>query len=310
MELEQLRCFVAVAEELSFGKAARRLEMLPAALGRYIRLLEEDVGIRLMIRTTRNVMLTEAGAAVLGDAKSLLTQADALAACIRAHGRNEAATLRVGVLNSAMGLLPRLIHDFKQHYPCVTVQLYEATTRQLLPRLLSGRIDLAFVRPQDIPHKNIEFFPLFHQTAVVAVSKRHHLSEKECLSISDIADEPLIISERQIHPHSYNLILQLFTDAGRQPRMAQFANSIQTIANLVAADLGIAIVPRWASRIAASDVRYIPLVSENICSTKTTLQPVKWLPLAVAWVGDSHDDVRDGMLKLLRDRIAVYTEDA
>src|ERR1700731_334831 len=108
MDLHQLRCFVAAAEELHFGKVAQRLDMLPSALGRFIKLLEEDLGTRLMTRTTRSVTLTDDGAVLLKEARNLLAQADALAAKFRTRGRQQAATLRVGAIDSAAaGLLPQ-----------------------------------------------------------------------------------------------------------------------------------------------------------------------------------------------------------
>ena len=101
MELHQLRCFVAAAEELHFGRAAQRLEMLPSALGRYIRLLEDDLGTRLMTRTTRSVTLTDDGVVLLKEARSLLAQADSLAVKFQARGRKQGATIRVGAIDSA-----------------------------------------------------------------------------------------------------------------------------------------------------------------------------------------------------------------
>ena len=152
MDLHHLRCFVAAAEELHFGSAAQRLDMLPSALGRFIRLLEDDLGTRLMTRTTRSVALTEDGAVLLKEARALLAQADALAGRFRTRGRKRAAIIRVGAIDSAAaGLLPRLLHDFRKRRPDVTVQLVEDKTVRLLPQLLSGRLDLAFVRPPERP---------------------------------------------------------------------------------------------------------------------------------------------------------------
>ena len=154
MDLHHLRCFVAAAEELHFGRAAQRLDMLPSALGRFIRLLEDDLGTRLMTRTTRSVALTDDGAVLLKEARALLVQADALAGRFRTRGRKRAAIIRVGAIDSAAaGLLPRLLHDFRKRQPDVTVQLVEEKTVRLLPRLLSGRLDLAFVRPPERPDK-------------------------------------------------------------------------------------------------------------------------------------------------------------
>src|SRR6478736_8320528 len=192
MDLNQLRCFVAAAEELHFGRAAQRLEMLPSALGRFIRILEEDLGTRLMMRTTRSVTLTDDGAAFLKEARSLLAQAEALAAKFRMSGRKQAATVRVGAIDSAAaGLLPMLLHDFRMQRPDVTVQLVEDKTIRLLPRVLSGRIDLAFIRPPESPDKRLEFMFLFHETAVVAVSDHHPFASKKRVTIADLADHPL-----------------------------------------------------------------------------------------------------------------------
>ena len=139
MDLHQLRCFVAAAEELHFGRAAHRLEMMPSALGRYVRLLEDDLGTRLMTRTTRSVTLTDDGAVLLKEARALLAQADSLAARFHASGRKQGTTIRVGAIDSAAaGLLPVLLHDFRERRPDVTVKLTEDKTIRLLPRLHLG----------------------------------------------------------------------------------------------------------------------------------------------------------------------------
>ena len=119
----------------------------------------------------------------------MLVQADVLAAKYRTRGRNQAATVRVGAIDSAAaGLLPMLLHDFRKPRPDVTVQLVEDKTIRLLPRVLSGRLDVAFVRPPESPDKRLEFMFLFHETAVVAVSDHHPLaSKKRVTTISQIS---------------------------------------------------------------------------------------------------------------------------
>jgi DNA-binding transcriptional LysR family regulator len=304
MDLHQLRCFVAAAEELHFGRAAQRLGMLPSALGRYIRLLEEDLGTRLMTRTTRNVALTDDGAVLLAEARTLLAQADGLAARFRARGREGAAVLRVGAIDSAAaGLLPMLLHDFRESRPDITVQLLEDKTIRLLPRLLSGRLDLAFVRPPENADKRLEFLFLFHETAVVAVSDQHPLATRKRVTITDLADQPLIVPERRSRPHSHDLTMKLFAEAGLQARIAQLADEKQTIVNLVAAELGVALVPRWTSRMATKGVRFIALQASGNA-------PMKKLPLAAAWIAGSRDPLRDAMLETLRRKLIVYAEKA
>jgi len=301
MDLHQLRCFVAAAEELHFGRAAQRLDMLPSALGRFIRLLEEDLGTRLMTRTTRSVTLTDDGAILLKQASALLAQADALAATFRTHGRKQASTVRVGAIDSAAaGLLPMLLHDFRARRPDVTVQLVEDKTLRLVPQLLSGRLDLAFVRPPESTNKRLEFLFLFHETAVVAVSDRHPLASKKRLAIADLADQPLIVPERRSRPHSHDLTMKLFAEAGLEARIVQIANEKQTIVNLVSAELGVAIVPKWTSRMAARGVRYVRLAASDMNK----------LPLAAAWARGTRDPIRDDMLDMLKTSLARYALEA
>jgi DNA-binding transcriptional LysR family regulator len=301
MDLHQLRCFVAAAEELHFGRAAQRLEMLPSALGRFIRLLEEDLGTRLMKRTTRSVTLTDDGALLLKDARALLAHADTLAATFRTHGRKQASMVRVGAIDSAAaGLLPMLLHDFRARRPDVTVQLVEDKTLRLLPQLLSGRLDLAFVRPPETTNKRLEFLFLLHETAVVAVSDRHPFASRKRLTIADLGDQPLIVPERRSRPHSHDLTMKLFAEAGLEARIVQIANEKQTIVNLVSAELGVAIVPKWTSRMAARGVRYVRLASSDMNK----------LPLAAAWTRGTRDPIRDDMLDMLKADLSRYAQEA
>jgi DNA-binding transcriptional LysR family regulator len=301
MDLHHLRCFVAAAEELHFGRAAQRLDMLPSALGRFIRLLEDDLGTRLMTRTTRSVALTDDGAVLLKEARTLLTQADALAGRFRTRGRKRAATIRVGAIDSAAaGLLPRLLHDFRKRQPDVTVQLVEDKSVRLLPRLLSGRLDLAFVRPPERSDKRLEFLFLLHETAVVAVAERHPLAARKRVTIADLENAPLIVPERRSRPHSHDLTMKLFAEAGLEARVVQIADEKQTIVNLVAAEIGLAIVPRWTSRMPARGVRYMPL----------GMAAMNRLPLAAAWVRGTRDPARDQILDMLKANLARYALEA
>ena len=293
MNLDQLRCFVAVAEELHFGRAARQLNMHPAALGRSVRLLEDDLGSQLLVRTTRQVNLTETGSAFLNDARSLLAHADGVSERYRAQGHRKATVLRLGAIDTASaGLVPALLHDFKVRYPDMSVQLIEDKSVRLLPRLLSGRLDLAFVRPPNHRGKEIEFLDLVRETAVCAVPTGHRLADRETLTIAELAEEPLIVPDRRSRPHSHDLTLKLFDQAGLRPAIAQIAEEKQTIIHLVATGFGIALVPRWATKIPVTVVRFLPLDRVNRDGL-----PV--LPLAAAWMRGTRDPVRDALLELL-----------
>lgn len=304
MDLHQLRCFVATAEELHFGRAARRLDMLPSALGRQVRLLEEDLGVALLTRTTRNVALTPEGLTLLDEARDLLAHADRIAGQFRGRARHRAANLRIGAIDSAAaGLIPVFLGDFRKRHPGITVQLVEDKTIRLLPRLLSGRLDLALVRPPETIDKALEVRLLFHETAIVALPERHHLARRASLKVADLAGEPLIVPERRSRPHSHDLTTKLFAEAGLQARIAQVAEEKQTIINLVAAEIGLAIVPRWTARLAPAGVRFVPL--------KTGRQgTMTKLPLAAAWVRQTRDPARDAALAVLDDRLQAYAAQA
>jgi DNA-binding transcriptional LysR family regulator len=301
MDLHQLRCFLATAEDLHFGRAAQRLGILPSALSRYVRLLEEDLGTRLLDRTTRNVALTREGAILMEEARTLLAKADELAARMRKSGRSRSTGIRVGAIDSAAaGLIPSLLHDFRKRRPDVVVQLVEDKTARLLPRLLSGRLDLAFVRPPDNPDKRLEARFLFHETVVVAVPIAHRSSRRRHLSIEDLVDEPLIVPARRSRPHSHDLTVKAFANAGLRVHVSQVADEKQTIINLVAAGLGAAIVPRWTSRMAPAGVRFIPL--------RPPAGSLNVLPLAAMWVRGTRDEIRDEVLALMETNLRDYSK--
>lgn len=304
MELQQLRCFVAVAQELHFGRAARTLGILPASLGRQIRLLEDFLGTRLMERTTRNVMLTRDGTELLKEAKQVLAQADAMTERFR-HRRHLPRTgIRIGAIDSAAaGLIPQLLHDLKLEHPEISVQISEEKTVRLLPKLISGRLDLVFIRPPEIVDRKIKLLRLFNETAVVAISDRHRLADRESIAVEELEDEPLIVPDRRSRPHSHDMTIKLFTEAGLTVRIAQMADEKQTIVNLVAAEIGLAIVPQWTSRLAVSGVRYIPLRPGR---ERTAGQ----LPLSAAWLKGVRDPLRDSLVGILMKHLAVYSENA
>ena len=304
MDLYHLRCFVVAAEELHFGRAARKLDILPSAFGRNVRLLEEDLGTKLFVRTTRNIALTDEGQRLLGDARKLIGFADAMQARFRDNVSLKAASLRVGAIDSAAaGLLPSLLNDFRKEYPDIRVQLIEDKTIRLLPRVLSGRLDLAFVRPPKSRDPRLVFRHLLYETPVVAMASAHPLARRKRISINDIADQPLIVPDRRSRPHSHDLTMKMFEEAGYEARIAQVADEKQTIVNLVSAGLGIAIVPSWTSRMSVEGVAYLPLAIGKKANTSR-------LPLAAVWLRDSRDALRDSLLQTLMKRIGCYAEQA
>ena len=302
MDLDHLRCFIAAAEELHFGRAAQKLEILPSAFGRNIRLLEEDLGTRLFSRTTRNVALTEQGEELLRDAHKLIALADGIRARLQEKFRPRARKLRLGAIDSAAaGLLPLLLNDLRKEHSDIAVQLFEDKTIRLLPRVLSGLLDLAVVRPPKSRDPRLLFRQLFFETAVVAIASKHPLAKRKKVFIQDIANQPLIVPDRRSRPHSHDLTMKLFEEAGFEARVTQAADEKQTIVNLVAAGLGVAIVPSWTSRMSAKGVAYLKLATERVSNT---------LPLAAVWLRDSRDPLRDDLLETLMRNLDRYAAQA
>ncbi|MHA3977775.1 LysR family transcriptional regulator [Halovulum sp. GXIMD14794] len=297
MELVQLRCFSEVAETLHFGKAAQNLGMLPASLGRHLRNLEDALGVELVARTTRHVALTGQGEQLLELARDILKRADQLEATAHAMENETQSMLRVGAIDSAAaGLMPQLLNYFRAEHPDIKVSLFEQKTIRLLPRLRSGRLDIAFVRPPESRPPDVVFQSLFHETAVVAMPEDHRLAQRASVEIAELADEPLIVPDRRSRPHSHDLTMKLFLEAGLIARVAQIAEEKHTIVNIVSTGLGLAIVPRWTSRLAVPGVRYVPIaVGEGIAMNK--------LALAAAWMRGTRDARRDALMACLEGRL-------
>lgn len=304
MDTTQLRCFLAVADQLHFGRAAQSLDMLPASLGRQIRILEERLETRLFLRTTRTVSLTEAGAAIVEDARALVMQAQRLEERLRGLRKLDKSVLKVGAIDSAAaGLMPQLLKHLRDEYPDIDVQLIEQKTIHLLPKLLSGALDIVFCRPPDIRDPRINFRTLFFETAVVALPTDHPLAQQSEISITDLAEAPLIVPDRRSRPHSHDLTIKLFLDAGLTARITQVAEEKHTIVNLVATGTGLAIVPRWTARISVPGVRFVPLAV-------APGRPLSKLILAAAWTRGTRDAQRDALLSTLDRHLSEIEETA
>ncbi|WAJ30647.1 LysR family transcriptional regulator [Antarcticirhabdus aurantiaca] len=300
MDLKQMRCVLAAADEMHFGRAARALDMLPAGLGRQIRSAEEELGVVLFERTTRSVVLTEAGRDFVREARPLIEAVDGMVERLRDRGRSVSRVIRLGAIDSAAaGLVPALIQDLHEIDPALWIQLTEDKSIRLVPKLLSGRLDLALIRPGARLDPRLHTRFLLHETAVVALPAGHALAERAAVSIGELAEVAMIIPERRSRPHSHDLTMKLFEEKGLTPRIAQIAEEKHTILNMVAAGLGAAIVPSWSSRIAVAGVAFKPLAGQSASGANR-------LPLAVAWQAQVRDANRDRILDLLRDHLARY----
>lgn len=297
MDINQLRCFVVLGDELHFGRAARKLEMMPASLSRFIKLLEQDLGIRLLNRSTRNVSLTPEGAAFLNEAKTVIADFEALRLRFRKNTLPQKRTLRIGAIDSAArGLLPELLNLFVKQHPDADIHITEDKSYSLIPRLISGWLDIVFVRPPE--HVDVTLTTRFiaNESCVLAVPARHRLVSYDEVGIGDFFNEPVIIPERRTRPHSHDLTMNAFRAGGKSPVIAQYAEEKQTILSLVAAGLGIALVPSAYKNMNADGVRYIAL---------SPSESIKGLPLSVMW----HQGNKNVYVNALLDTLSGNFED-
>lgn len=300
MDINQLRCFVSVGKELHFGRAAQKMEMMPASLSRFIRLLEEDLGVRLLNRSTRNVSLTAEGALFFDDASKLIDQFDALAKRFKVGLKDERRTLRIGAIDSAArGLVPALLNLFVPLHPHSDIHIIEDKTINLIPKLKSGWLDMIFIRePQSIDASLAVRF-ITRESCVLAVPIQHALAARERVAVADFQHEAMIIPDRRTRPHSHDLTMSLFKLAGFTPHIAQFAEEKQTILSLVAAGLGLAVVPASYRTMNSDSVSYIAL---------DLPEQIKGLPLSIAWQKGNEDSFLLDMLRLLREHHGELTE--
>lgn len=300
MDINQLRCFVAVGKELHFGRAAQKMEMMPASLSRFIRLLEEDLGVRLLNRSTRNVSLTAEGALFFDDASKLIDQFDALAKRFKVGLKDERRTLRIGAIDSAArGLVPALLNLFVPLHPHSDIHIIEDKTINLIPKLKSGWLDMIFIRePQSIDASLAVRF-ITRESCVLAVPIQHVLAQRERVAVADFQHEAMIIPDRRTRPHSHDLTMSLFKLAGFTPHIAQFAEEKQTILSLVSAGLGLAVVPASYRTMNSDSVSYIAL---------DLPEEIKGLPLSIAWQKGNEDRFLLDMLGLLQEHQRELTE--
>ena len=245
VELRLWRQFIAVAEELHFGRAASRLHMTQPPLTQAIAGLERALGVRLFDRTKRSVQLTAAGQALVPEARELLARALALPAHARAAAHGESGRLRLAFVSTlGFGLLPQWVRAFRSIYPRVELELIESTGDVQLQGLARGDIDAGFMlhSPGFAP-AGLNHLLIVREALVLALPEQHELAVARTLALGRVLDQPLVMFPRRILPSLHDALFAMYHAAGRAPRIAQEAIQMQTIVNLVSAGLGLAWVP-------------------------------------------------------------------
>ncbi|MGL5017351.1 MAG: LysR substrate-binding domain-containing protein, partial [Luteolibacter sp.] len=245
MELRHLRYFVAVAEELSFRKAAQRLDISRPALSKQVKDLEDEISVKLLDRDTVSVALTKAGELFLEDSKKLLVQADrAIERAKQAQSGNR-SKLRIGSLGLiAPEFLPEVLKRFSEMYPTVEVSFFEMPPAEQLDALAKGRIDIGFTQvSQDLDATSLRSLSVIHSYFGVAVSSRHALATRERVTLQETRGETLLcLGSDELAGHR-ETICRIYPEGEFRPSKIQPVEDFESMAKLIAANEGITLLP-------------------------------------------------------------------
>ncbi|MBW9052018.1 LysR family transcriptional regulator [Rhizobium mesosinicum] len=261
MELRHLRYFLAVAEEGNFTRAAARIGIGQPPLSQQIRDLETEIGAMLFHRVPHGAELTAAGAAFLSEAKASLAAAEKARLAAQSANRGETGRLSLGFTASSAfnPIVSKTIRRFQARWPDVQLSLTEMNTLGLMQKLERGEVDAAFMRPGLDDPDGVRLKRLPDEAMVVALPASHPLAKRKTLALALLAIEPFILFPRLVGLSLYDDVVRACREAGFELTVAQEAPQISSVVNLVAADLGVSIVPASISQIKLAGVAYRPI---------------------------------------------------
>jgi DNA-binding transcriptional LysR family regulator len=273
MELRHLKYFVAVAEELHFGRAAQRVGIAQPPFSRQIKTLEEEIGAPLLWRSKRHVELTAAGKVFLLDARNLLALADRAADTARRAARGEIGQLSVGFVTSALyGQFTSVFRLMRARHPEVALRLQDMTSEEQVQAMQEHKLDVGLVRPPVPGADALSFQTVFREPFVVALPQKHKLARQKVIALKDLARESFLMVPRSLGPAFYDQIIQCCAQAGFAPKVALETSSTHTIVSLIAGGMGLSLVPHSLQSLRRTGVVYRPLKP-----------PVPTTELAVVW---------------------------
>ena len=259
MELRHLRYFVAVAEELHFGRAAERLFIAQPPLSQQIQQLERELGVSLFARTSRRVQLTPAGEAFLTEARQILAGVTHAAGAAQRAARGETGWLGIGFAASATyDLLPAVLHDFRASFPEVALSLQELNAAEQAAALDAKTIHVGFARPY-APHPDAAVSAVQREPFLAAFPEAHPMAADTPLRLSELADEPFISFPELPKPSYAEAVHLACESAGFTPCVVQEVREMQTALSLVAAGFGVALLPASVRHLHRDGVVYRPL---------------------------------------------------
>lgn len=259
MELRHLRYFVVLAEELHFGRAARRLAISQPPLSVAIRQLEASVAAQLFERNSKEVRLTPAGQALQVSARRLLQQAEEAAAEARDVSQGSAGRLRIGFVGAMLYRgLPQALARFRAAHPAVRITLAELNSGEQMTELLHDRMDIGFVHTSRMPAE-LRHVLLLSEPFVACLPAGHRLARRRAVSLADLRDEPFVLFSRNASPDYHERILSICADAGFRPEVRHEVRHWLSVVSLVSQGLGVALVPDAMRHAALRGAVFRPL---------------------------------------------------
>lgn len=275
MELRHLRYFIAVAEELHFGRAAQQLGISQPPLSQQIQALEQELGARLFERTNRRVELSEAGRLFLDEARQVLAQVEKAADVARRAQLGELGEMKIGFTASApfTSKIPKAIHVFRQRFPAVHLSLKEMSSRDVAEGVFDESIEIGLMRPMPLP-EGLVATELFREPLVAVINASHPLAAgtEQGVHIAELAHEPFVFFPRSYGSGLYAQLLSLARQAGFSPHFTQEAGEAMTIIGLVSAGLGVSVLPASFQRMRIEGVVYRTLLDEGATSAVWLVQ--------------------------------------
>ncbi|HCD5322213.1 TPA: LysR family transcriptional regulator, partial [Klebsiella michiganensis] len=266
-ELRHLRYFIAVAEELHFGHAAARLNISQPPLSQQIQILEQQIGARLFARTNRSVSLTEAGRQFLADSRQILSQVDDAAARAARLHHGETGELRIGFTSSApfIKAVSDTLSTFRRRYPDVHIQTRETNTREQIVPLNEGALDLGLMRNTQLPD-TLAWERVLREPLLAMVPRDHPLASQPRVSLRELAREPFVFFDPHVGTGLYDDILGLMRRYDLTPAITQEVGEAMTIIGLVAAGLGVSILPASFRRVQLLEMCWLPIEEQDAVS--------------------------------------------
>lgn len=257
--LTQLTMFVAVAEEMHFGRAAERLRMTQPPLSRQIQLLEKELGVQLFDRSSRAVTLTAAGKAFLGDARRILQQTERVTLAVRKTSAGKSGILRIGFTGgSVFSGLERVLDSARRALPDVEIELRELVTMDQLEALSDGSLDLGLTRPP-VTRPDLGSQPLLRESLVAAIPAAHPLAGQECVHVKDLHGVDMVMYTPIESRYFFELLSAVFHEARVAPVPVQYMHQFHSLLALVNLGWGVALVPESAATMHLDGVVYRPV---------------------------------------------------